>query len=33
VIEAVRDIAVRNSVRQAVAFDGLEAASAVEAGD
>jgi dTDP-4-amino-4,6-dideoxygalactose transaminase len=33
VIEAVRDIVVRNSVRQAVAFDGLEAASAVEAGD
>jgi dTDP-4-amino-4,6-dideoxygalactose transaminase len=33
VIEAVRDIVVRNSVRQTVAFDGLEAASAVEAGD
>jgi dTDP-4-amino-4,6-dideoxygalactose transaminase len=33
VIEAVRDIVVRNSVRQTVAFDGLEAVSAVEAGD
>ena len=33
VIEAVRDIVVQNSVRQTVAFDGLEAASAVEAGD
>jgi len=33
VIEAVRDIVVRNSVRQMVAFDVLEAASVVEAGD
>src|ERR1035437_8448084 len=33
VIEAVRDIVVRNSLRQTVAFAGLEAASAVEAGD
>jgi len=33
VIEAVRDIVVRNSVRQTVAFDKLEAACAVEADD
>jgi dTDP-4-amino-4,6-dideoxygalactose transaminase len=33
VIEAVRDIVVQNSVRQTVAFDRLEATSAVEAGD
>ena len=33
VIEAVRDIVVRHSVWQTVAFDGLEAASGVEAGD
>jgi dTDP-4-amino-4,6-dideoxygalactose transaminase len=33
VIEAVRDIVVRNSVRQRVAFEGLGTASAVETGD
>jgi dTDP-4-amino-4,6-dideoxygalactose transaminase len=33
VIEAVREIVVQNSVRQTVAFDRLEAASDVEAGD
>jgi hypothetical protein len=33
VIEAVRDIVARNSVRQTVAFGRMEATSAAETGD
>jgi dTDP-4-amino-4,6-dideoxygalactose transaminase len=33
VIEAVRDIVARNSVRQTIAFEGLGTVSAVETGD